>query len=343
MSLVWTSTKLPKKRSDVPIKRKKNEMHAALVAANEDYIITKPPIFAVLDGHGGQRVGIEARRLLYAKLSNKKWRKNKETEEKALKRIFKEIDKELYANVREHVLNGVGTEQLKPWKSGSTCTVVKIAENGKELLCANIGDSQLYSFEYNDLAGGHINSFHSTEHSATSSSEIQRVEGAGGKVYHSRVGGSLAVARSFGDFDLEKSNNPFNKNCQNNYPKKMIISAEPDINRLSLQSQNGKEVWWILASDGLWDMVRAEYIQEILNEIKKDHHNLPWEEKAELLMALLPYATVSRPKWIRRKCNGAPLPPTIYDEENAPKNDDYPHDDRSIIVFITNLDPSGQR
>jgi len=339
MSLVWTSTQLPKKRPEI-WRRRKDEMHKAQVAFNEDRIIAEPPLFAVLDGHGGQLVGQEAEKLLRKKLGKKRWTKAGESEENALVRIFGEIDRELYTKVHQLYQDPEvpprGMNALKPWRSGSTCTAVKIARNGRELLCASLGDSQLYGFEYDEASGGHIVSFAGPLHSATDPAEIARVEQAGGKVYAGRVGGVLAVARSFGDFDTEKMNSPFSKKPRT-YPDKMIVSAVPDVARLPLQSYLGEEVWWVLASDGLWDIVDTGYVAEILDEIREDYGNIPWEERIEILTAMLPHATRSREKWIRRKRNGKPALPPVYDLEKPPKMTEYPHDDRSIIVFVTNL------
>ncbi len=329
--LVWTATKCPKRRDVYFGPKTKRKIHNAMNKYNEDRIIVAPPLFVVLDGHGGRKIGVEVEKLLRKKLRAFSLRRG-ETEEDALIRLFGDIDRWLYDTINRLYISG--DKSVNEWRSGCTCTVVILSKNGKELLCASIGDSQLFSFEYNSFTGQYMNTFYSPLDSSTDPIEIARIEAAGGKVYSTRVGGTLAISRSFGDFELEKSNKPF-ANKRKSYPDRMIVSAVPHVSRLPLKSADGAEVWWILASDGLWDIADSDNIALILDEIKDKHADLSYEDKMNILLRLLPETGRKRKKWIKYKKNGDPSLPVLYDEENSPSV--YPHDDRSIIIFITNM------
>ena len=143
------------------------------------------------------------------------------------------------------------------------------------------------------------------------------------------------MSRAFGDFDLEKKNNPFS-NKPRSYPKRMIVSAVPHVYTLPLESKSGKEVWWILASDGLWDIADADNIAEIIDEIRETYSHLSWQDKLAILHTLLPSSgNQKKGKWIKTTVGGKLFLPPLYDKDRAPS--EYPHDDRSIIIFVTNL------
>ena len=116
----------------------------------------------------------------------------------------------------------------------------------------------------------------------------------------------------------------------------MIISAVPHVYTLPLQSKSGEEVWWVLASDGLWDIADADNIAEIIDEIRDQYSHLSWQKKLEILHTLLPHSGgQNEGKWIKTTVKGQLSLPPLYDEDKVPP--EYPHDDRSIITFVTNL------
>ena len=83
--------------------------------------------------------------------------------------------------------------------TGTVCIIAEDEDEGTDLYIANVGDSN------GVLCKKGKAEVLTYEDKATDPSEIERVKSTGGKVENNRVGGILAVTRSFGDLNLKKS------------------------------------------------------------------------------------------------------------------------------------------
>jgi len=96
------------------------------------------------------------------------------------------------------------------------------------LYVANIGDTRCV------LSKGGTAERLSVDHRCDNADEIVRIKSQGGFVSGDRVGGVLAVTRSFGDHSLKKAG----------------VSAIPYVLKYSLKPF---DKFLIIASDGVWD------------------------------------------------------------------------------------------
>jgi serine/threonine protein phosphatase PrpC len=98
----------------------------------------------------------------------------------------------------------------------------------KVVYIANLGDTRAV------LSKNGIAERMSYDHRATDPAEVERVRSGGGIVLDSRVGGSLAITRAFGDHSLKRDG----------------VIAKPYIKKHVLRSSDR---YLIVASDGVWD------------------------------------------------------------------------------------------
>eukprot|EP01094_Clydonella_sp_ATCC50884_P007038 TRINITY_DN16226_c0_g1_i1.p1 TRINITY_DN16226_c0_g1~~TRINITY_DN16226_c0_g1_i1.p1 ORF type:complete len:296 (+),score=95.49 TRINITY_DN16226_c0_g1_i1:85-888(+) len=127
------------------------------------------------------------------------------------------------------------TEQFQ---AGSTAIVCAIL--GDMLIVGNVGDCRAVL----NRAGRAVEL--SRDHKASAPEERKRVKEAGGRIIKvrgvARLYGSLAVTRSFGDYNLKAP------------ATKGLISA-PEITRVHMLPGDDRAL--IVASDGLWDVVTS--------------------------------------------------------------------------------------
>ena len=88
------------------------------------------------------------------------------------------------------------------------------------------------------------------DHNCKNKSEVEAIKKKGVKVFDGRVLGCLSLTRTFGDTDF----------------KEFQISCEPYITKISINKDNIKYI--VIASDGVWDIVNAEQLFKIQNELK---------------------------------------------------------------------------
>ena len=202
---------------------------------NEDYIIMecdfheKMSVFSIFDGHGGK----EAAEYLQSNLI------------KQLKNFINQA--QLFDDTKETVLKNVFStlnNQLKFVCSenvGSTCTTILL--DYENIYCANVGDSKAYLFfdddTYKQLTEDHL---------LSNKSEEERIKHAGGNISKNRLNGVLCLTRSIGDHFL------------NNHG---LIST-PFVSQDKIKHNS----WLILASDGIWDVIKPE---ECFSYLKKSN------------------------------------------------------------------------
>ncbi|MCB9493212.1 MAG: protein serine/threonine phosphatase 2C family protein [Epsilonproteobacteria bacterium] len=174
--------------------------------------------FGVYDGHGGRQVATYVKKNLVKNI-REEYKKNSDPE-KALTDAFARTDADLkdVANANQ---------------CGSTAALAWI--NGQNVHIAHVADARVLLFD-KDGKVLHI----TKDHKPNSDDEKKRIQAAGGVIFNGRVFGTLAVPRSFGDFQYVGTNG-----------EKLIIS-EPTITTLQL---TGKEAYMVVACDGLWDVM----------------------------------------------------------------------------------------
>ena len=157
--------------------------------------------FGVFDGHGGAKVAAYAANNLH-KIILKRNEFTAEDKEEAIREGFLECDR---------IMKTV--DSLKDEMAG--CTAVTVFVCGKELWCANAGDSRC-------VAGvDGVARPLSTDHKPMDVLEKERIEAAGGFVEFNRVNGNLALSRALGDF-VFKMNDQLPQSHQ-------IVTCLPDI------------------------------------------------------------------------------------------------------------------
>jgi len=130
-------------------------------------------------------------------------------------------------------------EELKFYDSeytGSTATILLFQDN--ILYCANVGDSTAFIVYDNNIKKI------STDHKCTNPKEEERILLKGGKITKNRVMGQLVLSRSLGDL----------------FCKKFGVSNIPDISVNKLD-RNVKYI--VVASDGIWDVVKDNELLEL--------------------------------------------------------------------------------
>lgn len=177
-------------------------------------------LFGIFDGHGGSRAAEFLKDHLFENLM--KHPKFLMDTKLAISETYQQTDAE-FLNSEKDTLRDDGS-------TASTALLV-----GNHLYVANVGDSRTIISK-----GGEAIPL-SEDHKPNRTDERRRIENAGGVVMWAgtwRVGGVLAMSRAFGNKML-----------------KQFVVADPDIQDLEVD----KDIeLLVLASDGLWDVVRNE-------------------------------------------------------------------------------------
>lgn len=207
-------------------------------------------VFAIFDGHSGDFSSKYAKKYFTRAIENELKlylsgpKNSKYTDETSGKLDLKRMLTEQIGEVENYLKKEF---RNKEHKSGSTC-LIAIAEQQK-LTVANIGDSRGVMCDKN---GKTVNM--TIDHKPNNDDERKRIEAAGGEVYESSPGiwrvRHLAMSRSLGDYG-KKGNDS-------------IIIATPDIFTFVLNEHQPKFI--ILASDGLWDVMKSEEAVQFIEE-----------------------------------------------------------------------------
>lgn len=137
------------------------------------------------------------------------------------------------------------TKEVVCDSTGSTATVVFIDNN--RIVTATLGDCQAVISRKNDV------SFDLQEiiHHLSNKDESERVHNAGLTVFGTplRIGGDLAVSRSFGDLRFKKQGTPKLPDCQ------QPVSIIPDI---MVMPRTSDDEFILIGSDGVFDVLTSE-------------------------------------------------------------------------------------
>ncbi|XP_048538162.1 probable protein phosphatase 2C 7 [Triticum urartu] len=178
-------------------------------------------LFGVFDGHGGSCAAEYLKEHLFENL----------LKHPAFISDTKTAISESYTKTDSDFLDAETNIHREDGSTASTAILI-----GNHLYVANVGDSRAVISK----AGKAIAL--SDDHKPDRSDERERIENAGGVVTFSgtwRVGGVLAMSRSFGDRLLKR-----------------FVVAEPEIQE---QEIDDELEYLILASDGLWDVVSNDH------------------------------------------------------------------------------------
>uniref|UniRef100_A0A0A9FZD1 protein-serine/threonine phosphatase n=1 Tax=Arundo donax TaxID=35708 RepID=A0A0A9FZD1_ARUDO len=189
-------------------------------------------LFAIFDGHLGDKVPSYLKANLFSNIIKEPlfW----DSPQEAIKNAYRSTNKYILENAKK----------LGP---GGSTAVTAIVVDGKDMWIANVGDSRAVLCER-----GAANQL-TVDHEPHTTNERQRIEKQGGFVTTfpgdvPRVNGQLAVARAFGDQSL-----------------KAHLSSEPDIRHVPI---NSSIEFVILASDGLWKVMKNQEAVDLVKSIK---------------------------------------------------------------------------
>ena len=152
--------------------------------------------------------------------------------------------------------------------SGSTALALCV--RGGTLLVANAGDCRAVLSRRGratDL---------STDQRPTCSTEMSRIEAAGGSVEDGYINGHLGVARAFGDFHVEGL-----KGKAGGEPGPLIVTPEVETHALTHEDE-----FVIMACDGLWDVFSSHNAVDF-TRLALRRHNDPSTAARELALEAL--------------------------------------------------------
>ena len=219
--------------------RKNMEDAHAVKLSNDEKKFTA--FFGVYDGHNGQAVAKYCANNMLAALV------------KTAAFAAGEWDtafKEAYMGIDEYL-------QRSPELSNEGgCTAISVLMADKKIICGNAGDSRAVLCR----DGKPIPL--SRDHKTTLDEEVKRIERAGGTVTNGRVNGTLGLTRAIGDFDF--------KNNKELPLAEQIVSAMPEV---SITPNLKRDDFFVLACDGVWDVMTNEAICEFVSEKLRETHD----------------------------------------------------------------------
>uniref|UniRef100_A0A7S2ZL41 PPM-type phosphatase domain-containing protein n=1 Tax=Rhodosorus marinus TaxID=101924 RepID=A0A7S2ZL41_9RHOD len=181
--------------------------------------------YSIFDGHGGSHAAQYASRKLHEKIV---------LDQRPMREAFLETDSD-FAKCEEFCSHGSSS-------CGTTALSVRIS--GKSLTVAHVGDSRALLVTPTRLETL------TTDHSASTAAEAERIQRAGGYVLNKRVSGCIAVSRAIGDFRYKR-----------------FVVADPDIAHVEVDEDNS---FLVLGTDGLWGVVSDTEIRRQLIDAKGD-------------------------------------------------------------------------
>lgn len=153
------------------------------------------------------------------------------------------------------------------------CTAIVAVKKGNELYVANAGDSR------GVLCRGGKAVALSEDHKPAQETERRRIIAAGGFLSEiggvCRVNGNLNLSRAIGDLKY--------KNNAELHPKDQIITAQPDIRKVTLVPE---DTFFVLACDGVWDVKTNQEVVDFVAE-RLAQNMAPQQVSSELLDACI--------------------------------------------------------
>mmetsp|Transcript_17977 Transcript_17977/g.46458 ORF Transcript_17977/g.46458 Transcript_17977/m.46458 type:complete len:386 (+) Transcript_17977:64-1221(+) len=202
--------------------------------------------FAVYDGHGGKLAAQYVHKHLVTRIvhsleQNIAVGEAHPPDDGSQEQVLHKSIREGFLQADEAFIRGAAKLGLS---DGSTAIAAVLQRNGV-LTVANVGDSRCALVRKDGSCIALSN-----DHKPNRPDEKARVCAAGGWVVHQgcwRVAGDLAVSRAFGDRHL----------------KRYGVCADPEITRFVIAPT---DAYLILASDGLWDVVKEPACGQVLSK-----------------------------------------------------------------------------
>ena len=235
-------------------------------------------IFGIFDGHGGREVSkFISNHFVEEFLNNKNY--NKGDIKQCLKETFLNLDKKLLEQssmqemTEDHYLfmqefnlkeneseisiveeNGYRYIEDISYVRGSAA-IILVIHNHTELYFANLGDSRGIIIRKENIFVKMTN-----DHKPNNKEERIRIKKAGSKILDDRVSGLLNMSRSFGDFQFK-----LRKDLKQ---EEQAVSACPEI---SFMRRTKKELFIVLACDGVWDCINNNQIAQFFyNRVNRE-------------------------------------------------------------------------
>ncbi|KAH0937193.1 hypothetical protein HID58_004654 [Brassica napus] len=232
--------------------------------------VNKFGLFCVCDGHGGAGAAQSAVKIIPEVLANilsDSLEKEKVLSQRDASDVLKDVLAKTEARLEDHLYEGCTATVLLVWKDG---------EENLFAQCANLGDSACVI----NLGGRYIQM--TEDHRVASLTERRRIQEAGLSLRENetRIFG-INLARMLGD----------------KFPKQQDgrFSAEPYISEPLRIDQSNKDVFAVLASDGLWDVVSPSKAVQLVLQMREKERGT--EDSAEkIAKGLLDQANVMRTK-----------------------------------------------
>ena len=227
-------------------------------------------IFEIFDGHGGDEMSTYLQANL-AKIYKQNLLLNKGNIILSLKNAFHDADDEMRGQLN---MEGLGS-------TGTLVHIVRRLGPVLEVYSANVGDSRVSL-----ISPEHIIRL-SYDHRTTDEKEKKRILESGMEIIDDRICGTLMLTRIFGNYEYKEENE--NENNKGLICEPFISKIEID---LSIENQ-----FLILASDGIWDILTEEEIQNIIKKyqdtqkicsiiIKKCLENEAWDNMSVFAVKL---------------------------------------------------------
>lgn len=203
--------------------------------------------FSIFDGHGGKEVAsflsLNFHRTLINEINSVNFNYNDEENIN----ILVEVIKNSFEKIDEDILNNDNFSN----DVGSTATIImiyynindfdgpdeidNIKKNKRTLICANIGDSNGFLINKNNIK------LITKAHKCDDISEVKRIRELGGIVFQGRIFGKLILTRTIGDKEM----------------KKYGVIPVPDF---FIKKIEDDDLFVIIGSDGIWDVIGQEEV-----------------------------------------------------------------------------------
>ena len=210
--------------------------------------------FAIFDGHGGKEVAsflsLNLHHYLVDEINNIKFGENDEENINnildSIKTSFIKIDQDILENINFTTDVGSTATLIFIYYNNSNDNSlyndnINIKDIERTLICANVGDSSGYLLAKSDIIKI------TKPHKCEDTSEVQRIRDKGGIVFQGRIFGKLILTRTLGDKEM----------------KKYGVLPIPDFFTKKIEND---DLFIIIASDGIWDVINEEELLKMGNE-----------------------------------------------------------------------------
>jgi protein phosphatase 2C family protein 2/3 len=149
----------------------------------------------------------------------------------------------------------------------------------------------------------------STDQRPSCSTELARIELAGGFVEDGYINGHLGVARAFGDFHIEG----LKGDPDGGTPGPLIV--EPEVERWSLTAE---DEFLVIACDGLWDVFSSQNAVDFARQALRRHNDAAAAAR-ELALEALRRDSADNVSVIVVCFSDAPPPDKVQEKRTAPR------------------------